>query len=43
MGNTLVASGASQIEKDLLRQALLNALPSADALVAEHIEWALNT
>jgi epoxyqueuosine reductase len=43
MGNALVASGASQVEKDLLRQALLNALPSADALVAEHIEWALNT
>jgi epoxyqueuosine reductase len=43
MGNALAASGASQVEKDLLHQALLNALPSADALVAEHIEWALNT
>jgi len=43
MGNALAASGASQIDKDLLRQALVDALPSADTLVAEHIEWALNT
>jgi epoxyqueuosine reductase len=43
MGNALAVSGESQVEKDLLRQALLNALPSADTLVAEHIEWALNT
>jgi epoxyqueuosine reductase len=43
MGNALAASSASLVEKNLLRQALLSALPSADALVAEHIEWALNT
>jgi epoxyqueuosine reductase len=43
MGNALAASGASQVEKNLLRQALLSSLPSADALVAEHIKWALDT
>jgi epoxyqueuosine reductase len=42
MGNALAASGASEVDKDLLRQALLSALPSADVLVAEHIEWALS-
>lgn len=42
MGNALAASEASEGDKDLLRQALLSALPSADVLVAEHIEWALS-
>jgi epoxyqueuosine reductase len=42
MGNALANSGVSESDKDLLRQVLLSALPSADTLVAEHIEWALS-
>jgi epoxyqueuosine reductase len=42
MGNALADSAVSVSDKDFLRQALLSALPSADALVAEHIEWALS-
>ncbi len=42
MGNALADSAVSLSDKDFLRQALLSALPSADALVAEHIEWALS-
>ena len=42
MGNALANSGVSESDKDLLRQVLLSALPSADPLVAEHIEWALS-
>jgi epoxyqueuosine reductase len=42
MGNALANSGVSVSDKDFLRQALLSALPSADTLVAEHIEWALS-
>lgn len=37
MGNALV----SGVEKDAIAGALSAALPSADPLVAEHIEWAL--
>ena len=42
MGNALADSAVSLSDKDFLRQALLSALPSADSLVAEHIEWALS-
>jgi len=42
MGNALADSAVSLSDKDFLRQALLSALPSADTLVAEHIEWALS-
>jgi epoxyqueuosine reductase len=42
MGNALTDSGVSELDKDLLRQALLCALPSADDLVAEHVQWALS-
>ena len=42
MGNALANSGVSESDKDLLRQVLLSALPFADTLVAEHIEWALS-
>ena len=42
MGNALADSGVSNADKDLLRNALLSALPSADVLVAEHIQWALD-
>jgi len=43
MGNALADSGVSESDKDVLRQALLSALPSADDLVAEHLQWALNS
>jgi epoxyqueuosine reductase len=43
MGNALADSGVSELDKDLLRQALLSASPSADTLVAEHIDWALSS
>ena len=42
MGNALADSAVSESDKDLLRQTLLRALPSAATLVAEHIEWALS-
>jgi epoxyqueuosine reductase len=43
MGNALAADDLSESDKDLLRQALQDALPLADALVAEHIDWALSS
>jgi epoxyqueuosine reductase len=43
MGNALAADDVSESDKDLLRQALQDALPLADALVAEHIDWALSS
>jgi epoxyqueuosine reductase len=43
MGNVLADSAAPQADKDLLRAALHDALPTADTLVAEHIEWALGS
>jgi epoxyqueuosine reductase len=42
MGNALAANDLPESDKDLLRQALQGALPLADALVAEHINWALS-
>ena len=41
MGNAMADSGVSEEDKDLLQEALRSALPTADALVAEHIQWAL--
>ena len=43
MGNALAADQVPELDKDLLRQALQDALPLANALVAEHIEWALSS
>ncbi|SNX29213.1 epoxyqueuosine reductase [Polynucleobacter meluiroseus] len=43
MGNALTAADLPETEKEPIRIALQTALPQADALVAEHIEWALNT
>ena len=41
IGNSLADGEVSEDEKDLLKVALRNALPAADSLVAEHIQWAL--
>jgi epoxyqueuosine reductase len=41
MGNALTSSNVDGAEKELIRMALKSALPDADDLVAEHIEWAL--
>ena len=41
LGNALASDNLSVAEKDLIRQALKNAITNSDALVAEHIEWAL--
>jgi epoxyqueuosine reductase len=41
MGNALLADDLPISEKQVLKQALVSALPDADDLVAEHIEWAL--
>jgi epoxyqueuosine reductase len=43
MGNALADSGVPESDKALLRDALLGALPAADTLVAEHIQWALDS
>ncbi len=42
MGNALADSTVPEADKDLLRVALRDALPRSDALVAEHIQWALD-
>jgi epoxyqueuosine reductase len=41
MGNALADGGVPNPDKDLIREGLLTALPAADSLVAEHIQWAL--
>lgn len=41
LGNALADSSVPEIDKGTIRTSLLSALPAADALVAEHIEWAL--
>ena len=41
MGNALASSGVSKEEKGKIQIALSESLPTADSLVAEHIEWAL--
>jgi epoxyqueuosine reductase len=43
MGNALVNSAVTDTDKEAIRQALSEELPVADSLVAEHIEWALNS
>jgi epoxyqueuosine reductase len=43
MGNAIADDAVPVADKDLLRTALGNALPMAEALVAEHIEWALGS
>jgi epoxyqueuosine reductase len=41
LGNALASPKASNEDKQLIRQALQNAIAGADPLVAEHIDWAL--
>jgi epoxyqueuosine reductase len=41
LGNALVSPKVDNEEKQSIRQALQNAMATADPLVAEHIEWAL--
>ena len=41
LGNALASEGLTDADKVLIRQALENALANSDALVTEHIEWAL--
>jgi epoxyqueuosine reductase len=41
LGNALASADLLTVEKEPMRQALIDALPNADALVAEHIIWAL--
>jgi epoxyqueuosine reductase len=43
MGNAIADDAVPEVDKDLLRTALSNALPMADDLVGEHIEWALGS
>jgi epoxyqueuosine reductase len=42
MGNALASPEIPESEKDVIRQSLQDALPLAQPLVAEHIEWALS-
>ena len=42
MGNALDSSEVTFAEKELIRQALNSALEHSDAMVYEHITWALN-
>ena len=41
LGNALASPKITEADKELIQKALSESLPSADALVAEHIEWAL--
>jgi epoxyqueuosine reductase len=41
MGNALASPKVATADKDLIQKSLRESLPSADTLVAEHIEWAL--
>ena len=43
MGNTLASSAVADGDKSAIRAALSEALGQVDALVAEHIKWALKT
>ena len=43
MGNALADQTVSEVDKDELREVLRNALPASDAMVVEHIEWALDS
>ena len=41
MGNALASSAVADSDKSAIRAALSEALAQADALVAEHVKWAL--
>jgi epoxyqueuosine reductase len=43
MGNAINSPLVSDADKEQIRNALSEGLATADALVTEHIEWALNT
>ena len=43
LGNALADPALTEGDKTPLREALLGALPMADTLVAEHIQWALDS
>ena len=43
LGNALTDEQVATADKVLIREALSSALPIADVLVAEHIEWALSS
>ena len=43
MGNALADEAVSEVDKDELREVLRNTLPTSDAMVVEHIEWALDS
>jgi epoxyqueuosine reductase len=43
LGNALTDEQVATADKVLIREALSSALPIADVLVAEHIEWALRS
>jgi epoxyqueuosine reductase len=43
MGNAIADDAVPRTDKDLLRTALSDALPTTDTLVAEHIKWALDS
>ena len=43
MGNALASPAVNDADKQAIHSALSAALADADALVAEHIEWALGT
>ena len=42
MGNALASQTVNRVAKEEIHKALTEGLTDADALVAEHIEWALN-
>ncbi|WP_114636563.1 tRNA epoxyqueuosine(34) reductase QueG [Polynucleobacter necessarius] len=43
MGNALASAQVNEVDKAAIRATLMDALSSADTLVAGHIEWALAT
>ena len=43
LGNALVDDGVTDAEKSSIRETLAHSLPEADELVAEHIQWALDS
>jgi len=43
LGNAITDEQVATADKVLIREALSSALPMADVLVAEHIEWALSS
>lgn len=43
LGNALASDSAKELEKQAIREALVSAVPLADDLVTEHIQWALQS